>query len=147
MGYVLNKRTFLLKFEDYEGLSFEGLEVRCRSTSINRYYELIELTGGGEFKDRRTHRRALAEGFAEVLVSWNLLNEVDGERQEVPATAEGLLDQEEFFLVELFGAWIKAVTTVPVPLARPSVDGEQSEAPLIRTESLSDNLESLLVPS
>jgi hypothetical protein len=148
MGYVLKKRTFLLRFEDCEGLSFEGLEVRCRSTSMAKYYELIDLAvGGGGAEDKPTHRAAMAGELASLIVSWNLQEEIDGEVRNVPVTAAGILDQEEYFLIKLFSAWIEAVASVPAPLARTSSGGERSEVPSIQTVNMSDSLESLLMPS
>lgn len=144
MGYVLKKRTFLLKFEECEDLSFEGLQVRVRSTSIKRYFEIVDLTTGEGYADKRDHRLALANAFAELLVSWNLQDE-NGD--DVPATAGGILDQEEYFLAKLFSAWVTAVASVPAPLGQPSSDGVRSEAPSIQTVNMSDDLESLLMPT
>jgi hypothetical protein len=146
MGYVLKKRTFLLQFEDCEDLSFEDLEVRCRSTSMAKYFEIIDLTQGGnqgDYADKREHRMVLASEFAKLLVSWNLQDE-DG--NDVPATAAGLFDQEEYFMAKLFSAWVEAVASVPAPLGQRSDAGERSVAPSMETVSLSADLENSLMP-
>lgn len=142
MGFVLPKRTFLLKFREYTHQSFEGLEVRAKSVSIGRYREIVRSREEGE--DGTDFLDATVKRFATVLVSWNLMEQKEDEHGEpigepvpVPCTEDGLRSQEEYFIGELINAWSRAVLSVPDPLERPSPSGEQFPEGSIPMEALS----------
>ena len=132
MGY--QRRVYKLVFDDPE---MNGLEVTARSVSIGvmrRVMALSDEEGTPEtlFK--------MAEEFSKALVSWNL--EEDG--VPVPATLEGLEDQDSNFLLEVIGAWTSTIARVDdaSPLDSDSDSGPLSLAGSIPMETLSSSLAS-----
>lgn len=131
------RRTFKLAFEDP---SFGGLEVRARTKPLRFLVELerlmsIDLADDDNVADLdRFH-----EMLAEVIISWNLLD--DAERP-VEITAEAIGGEEWLLLKEIAIAWRKAVTTPPDPLSLPSSDGDPLAGLDIPMEALSPSLPS-----
>lgn len=134
MGYK-RKKIFLLRFADGD---LEGLEVRVRSISIERFLELAPLLdmtmSGGLTPEDITGIRETLAAFADVLVSWNL-EEEDG--TPVPCTVEGLMDQDLRFVLGLMTAWAEEIAGVAAPLERPSPSGEPSPEASLPMEPLS----------
>lgn len=115
MGYKRNNRVYKLVFKDED---MDGLEVRCRSLPLAKYMELVGLVEGGV--DLSNVGDILGE-FAQVIVSWNL---VDDDDQPIPPSAETLLAQDYDFVLAIINAWSAAIAGVSGPLERPSPDGE-----------------------
>jgi hypothetical protein len=140
---VIRKRTFTLKFQDYDNDLLDGLEVKARSVSIDDYLEISDLLGNveGPRVGGRERYLNLLEKFAPVLVEWNAQEELDpGQVTDVPLSVAGLMSLEEWVATEIVRSWLVAVSSVPVPLARPSSDGEQSPAlSTLPVEMLSDS--------
>lgn len=116
MGYVRKKKTFVLKFDDED---MEGLVVKATTVSTE---QLLDLEGNlSQIKKVDKERvKEILQGFAEVLVSWNL-EEEDG--TPVPCSVAGLMSQDiEFVLAVLYG-WVEGVSSVNSPLAKKSSNG------------------------
>lgn len=139
-------RTALLRFDDPE---MEGLEVRCRRTTLGDALDLDELasaidTGG------RPEIEAFLSAFADrVLLSWNLDDEVidatgepTGVYDPVPTTLEGLLTQDLRFVMAIFTAWMESAVGVAAPLAPTSPAGLPSGLPSMPMETLTPSPES-----
>lgn len=112
-----------------EGHELHGLEVTTKGVSIEKLVELMRL---GQELSRSTDidakTRAASEmlaGFAARLVAWNL-EEDDG--TPVPATAEGVADQDMQLMTELIMGWMDAVSSVDTPLPQPSPNGVTTAA-------------------
>lgn len=127
MGYVREKKIFRLTFSDP---SFSGLEVMAGSTSVGK---LLEVSKMGSQTLSEEQVGVVFGVFADALISWNLENE-DG--TPVPATLEGLYEQDVEFVMQIVQSWMEVVVGVPGPLATPSTNGRQSEELLIPTVSL-----------
>ncbi|WP_326646050.1 hypothetical protein OG884_15475 [Streptosporangium sp. NBC_01755] len=134
MGYK-RKKTFKLTFADGD---LEGLEVRVRSISIERFLELAPLLdmtmSGGMTPEDIESIREMLDMFASVLVDWNLEDEDD---MPVPCTAEALMDQDLRFVTGLMSTWAEHIAGVSAPLERPSPDGEPSLEESLPMEVLS----------
>lgn len=116
MGFVKVKRIFRLTFEDPE---LVGLEVRVRSVSMARFFELRSMASANS--------PAVIEGFIENIVDWNLEEETPNGTVPVPVTVDDLMrTQEEWFVAVLVLAWFDGIAGVPAPLDRGSSDGEPS---------------------
>jgi hypothetical protein len=107
-----------------EGHELHGLEVTTKGLSIGKLAGLIRASQEiGRAQDTDAKIAAgdrLLEGFASRLVSWNL-EEDDG--TPVPATAEGVADQDMQLMMELITGWMDAVASVDTPLPQPSPNG------------------------
>jgi hypothetical protein len=104
-GYRRERTLYALKFEDPE---FEGLEIKAKSLPMREFFELQKFQAEAESSPEAAEQ--VIRRMAEVLVSWNLEDE---EGQPVPATYEGLADQDMSFVLPVFYAWMDAVASVP----------------------------------
>lgn len=132
MGYKA-RRVYVLEFEDRD-----GMEVKARSTNIDRFMELTELADfspGNSFspEDRAKIDKLLA-GFSECLVSWNLEEDDDS---PIPATLEGLRSLDIDLAMEIVNSWMDAISDVSPGKERPSPNGSQSVEASIPMEPLS----------
>jgi hypothetical protein len=118
MGYKREKTIYNLVFPD-----MEGLEVKATSTSMGEFQRIAKLAvkldeNPDELSvDDIDALDALFERFAKVLISWNLEDE-DG--TPVPATKEGLLDQDPVFVMTVVNVWLSTVSSVPASLGKDS---------------------------
>lgn len=120
-----------------EGHALHGLEVTTKGLSIEG---LVEMTRAGEEITRAPDVDAkvaaagkLLAGFSGRLVAWNL-EEDDG--TPVPATAEGVADQDMQLMVDLITAWMDAVASVDTPLPSASPNGATSATAPVMEASL-----------
>jgi hypothetical protein len=130
------EKIYNLIFDDPE---FDGLEVKARSASIGTIRRVMALSSGAE--DGQDTLLEMERVFAKYLVSWNLEDEAD---QPVPATFEGLDDQDTDLVMALITAWVSAVTGVDdaSPLDDSSGSGKPSPEVSIPMEPLSPSLAS-----
>lgn len=138
MGYRRVKPVYVLKFEDPE---LAELEVRAKGASVGQLMKLMDLArfavGGHKFTaEDFKDLGGLFELFASKLISWNLEDE-DG--TPIPATVDGLNDQDMDFALDLVLAWVSAVIGVSAPLGQPSTDGTPFPEGSIPMETLSLN--------
>jgi len=113
MGFVHQRKTYRLLFEG----DLDGLEVVARSASA-RMYTRIAALANREWSNPLSAEdlaefEALCQAFAKVLESWNLEEEVQVKgkpsRRAVPATLDGLLDQDLELVTAIVLAWMDAV--------------------------------------
>ncbi len=126
-GYRHQPKEYRLTFEDYP-----GLEIVTRSVSTGRLVKLMrmavrlqskDLTDASELTSEDADAvEALFSGFAKALKWWNLQ---DDEGRPVPATREGVEDQEFDFVLSLVNDWIEAVAGTPGDLGKGSNSGPQ----------------------
>jgi hypothetical protein len=110
MGFRLNQRTYLLKFEDS---AMEGAEIRLRSTPISTLLRLGETVPYAE----------LVELLCEYVLDWNL---EDSKGEPLKVEVEAILDNiEEVMLTRIVREWYRAAKGITAPLDPPSTDGEQ----------------------
>lgn len=148
MGFETPRRVLKLAFDDPE---LDGLEVKVRSVSLDRYLgfadfgRLAELRTRAMTSDDRALVARMFDEFADALVEWNLTE--DGE--PVPATRQGVRDQDAEFMTTVVLAWITALIGVSAPLDSSSTGGPPSEALelSIPMEPLSALPESTSVPA
>jgi hypothetical protein len=144
MGYKRDK-IYRLVFEDPD---LEGLEVKARSVAIGKLLqisELKELRNSGELDgDGIAKTRDLLQIFADALVSWNLEDDAD---QPIPATLDGLLDQDLGFVLQIIEAWMEAVTSVSKSLGKASPSGVTFPEGSLPMEPLSSDLPKLIAQS
>lgn len=131
MGFIKEKRIFKLTFEDPE---LAGLEVRVRSVSMLRFFELKRLAS--------TNSPGVIEGFVENVIDWNLEEKTKDGTAPVPVTVDDLMrTQEEHFVAAMVLAWFGGIAGVPAPLDHGSSDGEPSpELSTLSMETLSEPL-------
>jgi hypothetical protein len=101
-GYRRQPKTYVLKFEDYP-----GLEVSCRSVSIEELLKVLKLADEMTSTPGESQVKELFGWFASRLVGWNLEDE-DG--KPVPATLAGLLGEDFDFGMALVMAWVEAIS-------------------------------------
>jgi hypothetical protein len=127
---------------DFEGTDLEGLEVRMRAGRLGDMLDPSNADIGLDIDPDNPSAedikavRAKFEMIAEYLASWNLTE--DG--VPVPATIEGLMDQEPAFVGRIFAAWQKAQVDVSGPLPSSSTSTSPPDLSSIPTESLSPSL-------
>jgi hypothetical protein len=124
MGY--KRKAYTLVWP--EGHDLHGLEVTTKGLPVKKLFELVQLsdqlTGGGDTGEMVTVADKLFAGFAERLVSWNL---EDDDGTPVPATLEGVQDQDMDFMVSLIMTWMNEVANVDAPLPQASPPGATTE--------------------
>jgi hypothetical protein len=136
MGFKKVSTVLRLKFED---AAMTGLEVLAKSVPTGDFLDLMEAAGKMDLTSQDFDPedlkavRVLIEGFAKALVSWNLEDE-DG--QPVPATLQGVRDQELDFLLPIVTAWMDAVAGVSASLGKASGSGGTSLEAAIPMEAL-----------
>jgi hypothetical protein len=120
MGY--RRKVYSLKWA--EGHSLHGLEVSFTGMSVGRMAKLTSLAGrlGGEgqLDGKLEDADVMFREMAACLVSWNL---EDHRGEPVPATYEGLADQDVGFVMDLAFTWMEAVASVDNPLPSSSNGG------------------------
>lgn len=139
MGYRRKRKVYVLKFEDPE---LAELEVRAGGASVEQLMDLMDLArfgaGGAKFSiEDMKEIKGLFDLFASKLISWNLETE-DGE--PVPATVQGLRDQDMDLAMDLVMAWVGAVIGVSDPLEQSSTGGAPYPVESIPMETLSASL-------
>lgn len=137
MGFEAPRTVYKLNFD---GTGLEGLEVRMRAGKLG---DMLDPSNAGfDFDEDNPSAedikavRARFEMVAAYLLSWNL--EEDG--VPVPATIDGLMDQEPSFVGKIFAAWQRAQVDVSGPLSPSSSSTPPPDLSLIPTELLSPDL-------
>lgn len=111
----------------------DGLIVRMKSIRFGKLRKLLVLTDDDSADE--TAVTEIVKLVAESLVSWNL-EEEDG--TPVPATFEGLDDQELDFIMKLVDAWTDRMTGSDGPgdLGKDSTSGEKFPGQPLTMEAL-----------
>lgn len=130
-GYVPERKKYTLDFD--ETTEYAGLSVVMNPLALG---DVLTVQSIQTSKSADTAEKVF-KIFARNLVSWNVCRP-DG--SAVPATYEGVQEQDIDMLVAVMGTWMRAVNEVPAPLDRPSTSGPQSPEELISTVSLSPSL-------
>lgn len=134
MGYVRQRKTYRLQFEDEE---LKGLVVKVRSTSVGNLLDVLGLLTVAEedFGAEDVKRlEKLFVAFSDALVEWNVEEEGGA---AVPATYEGVRSQDNDFILDIARVWTEAMTGVPAPLGQPLPNGKPSAEPSLPMEALS----------
>jgi hypothetical protein len=126
-GYKREPTLYNLQFEGDP--SFDGLEVMAKSLPLKEFFALQKLQSVADSDPDAAEK--VVRAFAGVLVSWNLTDEAD---QPVPASYDGLIEQEYGFVLRIFAAWMGAISSVPNLLLPGSNGGGTSPEPSIPME-------------
>lgn len=118
-GYTRNRKIYKLTFD--ESTEYPGLEVQVRTLSLG---QLLDARSRADDEDGT---QTMVDRFAERLVAWNLCDE-DG--RPVPATLDGIRDQDDDLVIAVIGRWQEAMRGVPAPL-----DGDSSSGVTSAVES------------
>lgn len=141
MGYNKVPTIYDLVFEDEE---LQGLVIRMKAVKIGKVRKLLRLLNSeqGHSDEQMDEMFKL---MAEALVSWNL-EECDndgnpllddyGRPIPIPATLEGIEDQEFPFILQILSTWMDGMTGVSDELGKDSGSGVISPVPLPTMESL-----------
>lgn len=127
MGKFKRNKTYTLTWDEGE---FEGLEVVVQSISTGHYLRLMTDL-------REDNHQSAMEGFADVLVSWNLVDDSD---QPVPPTRAGLLAADLELVTAAIQAWQSVVGGASVPKDETSSSGSRSVEASLPMETLSESL-------
>jgi hypothetical protein len=124
MGYRKKSTLYTLKWPD--GHDLAGLEVTMRGLSVDGMVKVATL-GSALRAATDVAAQAVKAGelftlLASKLVAWNL-EEEDG--TPVPATLEGVQDQDLALVTEILTAWVGEISSVDNPLP-PGSNGMQS---------------------
>lgn len=128
MGFVRERKTFRLHFE---GDQWDGLEVRVKAVSVGKFLDMAPLLDGLSGMnpeqglsgaDLESIKEAF-QSFADVILEWNLEEDVDGVITAVPADIDGLLSQDLELIQAVMSAWSTAMAGASGPLPRPSPSG------------------------
>jgi hypothetical protein len=137
VGFEFSDPTFVLEFEDG---SLDGLEVKAKAQTLGAFLDMTALAAIGSDPSPKDMANVgkLLEGFAEVLVDWNV--EIGGKcvssRPGRVAAAEVRGRVQDDF------AWIKVTASAPGPLGETSSGGSPSEVLLPPMAPLSTSLAS-----
>ena len=107
-------RSYRLVFEDED---YAGAEVVCRRRVPMSVY--FDISRAQEQRDIVVVESALRTFGEHVLESWN----VTAAGQVLPSDGDGMLGISPEFALMIIGAWLRAITDVPVPLVEPSANG------------------------
>jgi hypothetical protein len=120
VGY--QRKVYSLKWAP--GHDLHGLEVSLTGMSIRRMAKLdaliARLAGTADTGDKLAAADEMFHEMAACLVAWNL---EDHAGNPVPATYEGLADQDIAFIGDLAATWMGAAASVDIPLPQPSNGG------------------------
>lgn len=149
-GYKPQRRKFRIQFD--EETSFPGLDMTVKGMSTGRLLDMMSLAErfvGVDFSDEDAEtkfseedRKAielLFEGFADALVSWNMLHPDEDRDDELPPTISGVRELDITDVLPLILSWIDAVSGVDADTKAPSSSGPPLVAGLIPMEALSEN--------
>jgi hypothetical protein len=90
--------------------------------------EVLQHKTQGFTAEQKEGVEELIKLFAGALVSWNLEEEAEDGIAPVPATYEGLMDQDMDFVIDLILSWMDGVVSISDPLSSKSSDGEPPPA-------------------
>lgn len=129
MGFREQPNTITLRFD--EGDELHGLEVTLQGMSIGEFMSSMGWDGGDGDDTAQT-----MEKFHKALISWNL---EDADGQPIPVTASR--ERPHRLILRLNNAYVDALTGVHKsdPLPEGSASGENSPAPAIPMEPLSQS--------
>jgi hypothetical protein len=139
MGFEAPRTVYKL---DFEGTDLDGLEVRMRAGRLGDMLDPsnaeigIDIDPDNPSAEDIKAVRAKFEMIAEYLASWNL----EEAGVPIPATIEGLMDQEPAFVAQIFAAWQRAQVAVSGPLPSSSTSTPPPDLSSIPMESLSPSL-------
>lgn len=108
----------------------DGLIVRMKTISFGKVRRLISLM------ENDNDDNVMDEISAQVsknLVSWNL---VDENEDEIPATVEGIDDQDFDLILKIVNAWLDAITGVSKDLGKDSSSGAKFPGEPLTMEAL-----------
>lgn len=120
MGYHFPSKVFPL---DFKGGVLAGLEVDCKTGSVEQYESIAALADLPPGAADRVWRQ-LCEAFAASLVRWNL--EDDG-GAPVPATLAGLLSQDIELIMAIVETWLDVVLRRKTEAQQSEADREQAD--------------------
>lgn len=126
MGY--KRKLYHLTWPEDHAL--HGLEVTTKGLTVERLFKMTTLAsglGGGGAAEQADAATKLFAEFARCLISWNL---EEDDSTPVPATAEGVADQDMGFMIGLIMAWMDAVAGVDIPLPAASPPGPPPPDPV-----------------
>ncbi|MGH7774463.1 MAG: hypothetical protein ACREQA_19745 [Candidatus Binatia bacterium] len=133
MGYVRKAPVVKLIFS---GEEYEGLEIRMKSMPLGDFLDLdSQVRDTGD--DNSEAFENVIKRVASKLISWNLVQE---DQTPIPATFEGLLEQDLVFVRDILDAYRVSLFGVDTPLPSSSDSGRQLEEELIPMETLSKSL-------
>jgi len=132
MGFKRERKHYRLKFEDP---ALDGLEVTATSIKLRDFLtiSLAAAKVADSPADAADEATLMYRQLAGALVSWNLLDDDD---KPVPATYEGLQDQELDLVLEIVHAWMEAIATVDPTLRGTSSSGATFPEGSLRMEAL-----------
>lgn len=96
----------------------EGLIVRLKAIKIGKMRKLMQLTSSDDTANEGLAQ--ILDLLQEALVSWNLEDE---QGQPVPATPEGVEDQESELILRIVETWMDQMTGVTPELGKDSSSG------------------------
>jgi hypothetical protein len=128
-NYVPERTTYRLNFT---GTKYNGLVVEMRSMAIGEFLKVQQA----QAEQDAEKAAEIFEVFGKCLVDWNV-SRPDG--TNVPASYEGVQEQDLDFLMAIMAAWVKAISGVSAPLESGSTSGLPSVAGLMSTETLSES--------
>lgn len=141
MGFKAPKQIYRLVFPDGDDLA--GLEVRAAAPALGDFLEIAklgELAKVTEIKPEDFEKiQPIFDLFVSLVRSWNLEDDDD---LPLPITFASLKTLDMPVIMRIIDAWMRAVATVPAPLAKPSGDGDTFPEGSIPMETLSPSLAS-----
>ena len=112
MGYKHKSKQYRLRYEDKP-----GLEVVMKSCKIRKFIEMTELSSKKVSDLSEDESTLVFRLVSDHLVSWTLeVSEGEHEGDPVPATYDGIIDQDFDFIFEIFISWMNGMQDVKSPL-------------------------------
>lgn len=135
-GYRRPAKVYSIAWDEGD---LAGLHVRVGGLSVGKMLELTKAAAEvpEDFSGSVTSVEPLIEAFAEKLSEWNLEDE-DG--NPVPATLEGVRQQDLGLVIPVIMRWMSAVADIPAPLPGTSNSGGTSPEGSLQLANSSENL-------
>lgn len=111
---------------NFEGTDLDGFEVVMKGVSLERFIDITKIASALETPEGRTPENIEAQFtvLSDLLVSWNLDDDDD---QPVPATYDGLKQQDFSDVQRIMLGYMTAISSVPKASSDDSPSGATSE--------------------
>lgn len=116
---------------NFDGTDWDGMQVTLSRLSLGEVLSVQNLDTSNS-----DGMKELFMLLASHLVEWNL-SRPDG--TEVPATYEGVTEQDVDMLMDVLNAWVEATTSVKDDLGKASTSGPTSDEESIPTVTRSNS--------
>jgi hypothetical protein len=141
MGFRPEETIYTLEFD---GSNMDGLQVKMSALSVGEYGKMIRLMNVTRLEEAGDANDEIVRMFAASLRNWNV---EDKAGEPVPTTLSGVETQEQPFILRIFTAWQKSMSSVSDDLEKDSASGATTLEASLGMAGQSQSLPSGLRPN